>query len=191
MTGTVQVKNRIEIRGGVFEDTAIVTDARALLESDHLLYGLDVRVRVRSGRVRILGRVPDEVAKMRAGQLVSYVRGVQSIENDLEVAWSPKLEDAALGRRVHAHLASNAETAKVAKRIRVKVKGGVVRLEGNVLNWAQWHEAGRVALLTDGVKDMENRLEVLDPDRENEILRIQALLDQQATMRRYRVGSRF
>ncbi len=75
-----------------------------------------IGVRVGEGRVRLVGKVPDYVLRLRAGELASYVRGVQQIVNDVEVAWTPKLEDAALAKRIQRHLAANAETGKVADR---------------------------------------------------------------------------
>jgi osmotically-inducible protein OsmY len=57
-------------------------------------------------------------------------------------------------------LASNWQTHLAADRIKVMVQDGAATLTGDVDTWAQRREAARLALLTNGVCAVDNRITV-------------------------------
>ena len=82
------------------------------------------------------------------------------VVNVLAVKRPLELSDTAVRDRIKRRLAANAETAAVAKRIKVDVEKGKALLTGDVGSWAEYREAARTALLTQGVQGLDNRLTV-------------------------------
>jgi osmotically-inducible protein OsmY len=66
-------------------DAVITTSVNAELAKDPQLSSLRIDVDTDAGRVALKGTAPDAAAKERASQLASSVKGVVSVDNQLQV----------------------------------------------------------------------------------------------------------
>lgn len=71
--------------GEAMSDAAITTAVNAELAKDASLSALKIDVDTNSGRVQLKGTAPNAQAKERATQLASGVKGVVSVDNQLQV----------------------------------------------------------------------------------------------------------
>lgn len=164
VAGALWVSNLLAVRVDWREDREITSDVVFGLQSDYLLRNQRISVRVADGAVTLSGTVNSANEKVHAADVAGRVRGVRSVSNALEVAWTPKFRDAAIADRVKTRLLANWETRWVAGKIKVKVESGKVTLNGVVNTWGQWREAGRIAYLTDGVWSVDNQLAIDNVD---------------------------
>lgn len=67
------------------EDAAITVSVNAELAKDPALSALKINVDTEAGRVILRGSAPDAQARSRATELASAVKGVVSVDNQLEV----------------------------------------------------------------------------------------------------------
>ena len=71
--------------GAKVDDARITVSVNAELAKDPGLSALRINVDTNAGRVQLKGSAPDKAARTRAGQLAAGVRGVSSVDNQLEV----------------------------------------------------------------------------------------------------------
>jgi osmotically-inducible protein OsmY len=71
--------------GDKVADASITTAINAELAKDDRLSALKIDVDTRDGRVTLTGSAPDVAAKDRATMLANNVKGVQSVDNKLDV----------------------------------------------------------------------------------------------------------
>jgi len=67
------------------EDAAITASINAELAKDAELSALKINVDTREGRVVLQGSAPNAAARERATRLATAIKGVQSVDNRLEV----------------------------------------------------------------------------------------------------------
>ncbi|HWP18942.1 MAG TPA: BON domain-containing protein [Burkholderiaceae bacterium] len=75
----------VDRAGDAISDAAITASVNAELARDSQLSALGIDVDTDNGRVTLTGRAPDEASRERATQLASSVRGVVSVDNNLQV----------------------------------------------------------------------------------------------------------
>jgi osmotically-inducible protein OsmY len=158
--GTTSVQNELEVRPVSRSDQAIRADIEANFDSDASFAGEKIGVVVRDGAVTLSGAVSAHPKRRRASALALRVAGVRSIANELEVSVAQARGDDAVRQDIVKRLASNAITRDQADRIEVSVQDGVVTLAGRVDRYGTLLEAFRIASYTDGVRRVENRLQV-------------------------------
>lgn len=141
-------------------DEAIHTDIELDLGADATTENLDIQVRVQNGVTTLSGMAHSWFEKEHATDLASRNWGVKDVVNRIRVEHAATKQDAELLKTIKTRLGRNATTSSVESKITVNVSRGVVRLEGDVLTWAQRKEAARVALLTDGASAIDNRITV-------------------------------
>ena len=71
--------------GTKVDDARITVSVNAELAKDPGLSALRIDVDTTAGRVLLKGRAPDKAARDRAGKLAAGVRGVNSVDNQLDV----------------------------------------------------------------------------------------------------------
>lgn len=71
--------------GSAVEDAAVTATINAELAKDPKLSALKIDVDTSNGRVSLKGKAPDADSRERATQIASAVRGVQSVDNQLQV----------------------------------------------------------------------------------------------------------
>jgi osmotically-inducible protein OsmY len=160
VVGEGWVDNLLTVEAPWRADSWLRNDLQFEMDTDPYLNDEDIRIHVKQGVVTLTGQVNTFYQKLHAGEVASRVLGVREVVNVLTVRQPVKFSDAALTERVSKRLIANAITGPVADRISVKVDDGKVMLSGDLDSWAQYEEAARVALLTDGVRGLDNRLSV-------------------------------
>jgi len=158
--GVTDVHNQLEVRSGVRGDQMIRLELTEKLKSDHLLANADINVIVVDGTVTLSGKVSAHPHRSRATALASRVAGVRRIENELQVSPTPERSDDSLRGDIFKRLASNAITRDHAGQISVAVDDGVVTLSGKVKRYVVVLEILRIASRTNGVRGVENELQV-------------------------------
>jgi len=141
-------------------DSEIQKDVLDELKWDPSFEDDDVAVAVRDGVVTLAGYVKSYADKWRAERVVSGVKGVKAIANDLEVRLSSGTEraDPDIARAALDALKWNISVPH--DRIKVKVEKGWVTLEGNVDWYYQREAAERSVRYLTGVKGVTNLVAV-------------------------------
>jgi hyperosmotically inducible protein len=78
-------KNAADQASNKVSDAVITTSVNAELAKDPQLSSLRIDVDTDAGRVALKGTAPDAASKQRATQLASSVKGVVSVDNQLQV----------------------------------------------------------------------------------------------------------
>jgi osmotically-inducible protein OsmY len=160
VVGVVKVTNLISVDTVWREDDKIRDDIKFALDTDTILSGLDIQVRVKNGTVTLDGNVNTLHEKEEAAEAASRILGVRDVINDIHINKYHKYSDAALKEHIEKRFASDWETHRAADHIRITVNKGIVTLSGDVNTWSEYREAAEVASLTDGVWELINRLRV-------------------------------
>ncbi|WP_051230547.1 BON domain-containing protein [Haliea salexigens] len=124
---------------------------------------------VAHGAVVLTGTVDSTVSKELAGELAQGVEGITDVTNRLTVAddtrgndngrdFSERVEDATLTAEVKTLLLANSETSGL--QINVDTTGSEVTLSGRIDSSAEKDLAGEIASQVDGVKGVNNELQV-------------------------------
>jgi osmotically-inducible protein OsmY len=101
-------------------------------------------------------------AKLAAESIARHTIGVRDVSNEIAVATMAPVADKAIGDRVRAALFANPITD--AYEIKTQVADGTVRLIGGVDTNYERAVAADVAASIEGVKKVENELELEKPD---------------------------
>ncbi len=128
------------------------------------------------GTVTIEGVVDALYDKLDIYQIVSAVNGVTRIR-DLVLVNAPMVPDAAIAANVARTIKDNSVILE-PDRITVNVDQGVVFLEGKVSYPKEKLMATTIASWQDGVKGVENRIEVLPPQEARSDENLKAVLDE-------------
>lgn len=124
---------------------------------------------VAHGAVVLTGTVDSTVSKELAGELAQGVEGITDVTNRLTVAddtrgnengrdFSERVEDATLTAEVKTLLLANSETSGL--QINVDTTASEVTLSGRIDSSAEKDLAGEIASQVDGVKGVNNELQV-------------------------------
>ncbi len=160
VVGVAWVTNELIVYPTYRDDSGIRDQILFNLGTDPYLSEATIGVSVKEGVATLTGSVPELYEKQRATDLVTDVMGVTRVVNNVTVSPAPELTDAVLRRTVTQRLEEDWKVAWVYENIAVQVKHGTVILTGDVNAWSERQEAGRVALHTQGVLAVDNRLTV-------------------------------
>jgi osmotically-inducible protein OsmY len=119
-----------------------------------------MNVEVAEGVATLTGTVDTLLARRRAVDLASAIKGVRSVVDRLQVDAAPR-PDAELHQAIEA--AMQADAAADAYEVRVSVSGGVATLAGTVDSWQEKQIVSRVAESVEGVRDVRNQVTVAVP----------------------------
>jgi len=158
VVGVRSVTNLLEVETEWRDDNDLLRDVQTAIDSDDLLNGQDIRVRVRDGLLTLSGTVTTPFRKYHAEEVALRIRGLRGFVNAIMVDVYPQFTDAALRLKIKDRLAAHWETHDVADVIDVTVTNGKATLTGEVTTLAQRAEAERVAALTEGVLSVRNEL---------------------------------
>jgi len=148
-----ELEVRLNNNGGTGDDTIAQRALRIILWSSDVAEG-DVKVTVQHGRVTLEGEVDWQYQKETVESSVRKLSGVTAVNNRLILR--PRLDVFDIQERIEAALKRNAELH--AHKIRVKVEGDVVTLEGRVHLWRERQIAERAAWSVPGVSKVEDHL---------------------------------
>ena len=145
-------------------DMWITTATKSRLMVDTETPAMDINVDTDGGVVTLFGVVPTEAAKKAAEADAKKVSGVKAVENDLQVVPAKDAKIVAV-RDDEAQKASEQALKghDEFKHVSVAVKNGVARLTGTTTNAADRIMASVVVRACDGIRSVENDLNVKQP----------------------------
>ncbi len=114
---------------------------------------------VSAGWVTLEGEVDRWQQSEDAARTIERLGGVRGVTNRLAVRTEP-VDPTKLRESIEQALARRAE--REARRIQIRIEGGVVRLEGTVHSWAEKNAVERLVAYSPGVKHIQNDV-VVDP----------------------------
>jgi osmotically-inducible protein OsmY len=141
-------------------DSDIQKDLIAELNAEPNLRNDDIAVGVRDGVVTLAGRVDSYADKWRAERVVSKIKGVKAVVNELEVRLpsGSQRSDQEIARAAVNALQWNVLVPH--DRIQVVVQDGWITLRGEVDWYYQKEEAERTVRNITGIKGVSNLLTV-------------------------------
>lgn len=144
-------------------DNRIESSAKASYVFKTYLKGDDIKIKSTDGAVVLTGTVADESHKSFAGETVSSMTGVKSVDNKLTVKGEapPANSDAWLIAKVKTTLLLHTHVS--ATDTEVSAKDGIVTLSGKAGSAAQKDLTTEYAMDVDGVKDVKNEMTVSAP----------------------------
>jgi len=143
---------------------------------DHSVNANDVQVIVKEHNVQLKGTVPNQTAKMAAERDAYQVKGVNHVDNFLDVEYPPSLVipgDKEIESNVKNILTWDSRVD--SSRIDVHAEKGVIRLKGTASSYWEKRKAYEIAFSVGGVIGVFNQLvvkpkqSILDKDIESDI----------------------
>jgi osmotically-inducible protein OsmY len=144
-------------QSGAMPDSAITKAVELALDLDELVSAHLIDVETHDGIVTLSGTVDNILARDRSTAVAESIKGVRSVVNRIGVACIVRSDDV-----IAADVRNALEFDPVAGAydVKVKVKDGVVTLEGYVDSWEDRRLAGYIAMGVKGVKDVDNAIDV-------------------------------
>ncbi|MCF7874819.1 MAG: BON domain-containing protein [Candidatus Omnitrophica bacterium] len=119
-----------------------------------------IDIEVNDGIAILDGSVEDILTKERAAKLAATVKGVRGVVNDLKVE-AIEVKDSELKQDIENTLAWNSATD--SWEIEAEVNNQQVALTGQVESYAEQQLAAKVVKKIEGVKEVENKIEIEYP----------------------------
>ncbi len=147
--------------GAAVSDTGITAKVKSKLMGDKRLKKSDISVTTTNGVVTLEGTATNSTAKSTAGQLAKSVKGVKSVDNNLNTPesseTSAKTKRAVSDSWITTKVKSEILADSVSKGFDVSVKTthGVVVLKGALANQDAIDHVKDVAAKVDGVKSVD------------------------------------
>jgi osmotically-inducible protein OsmY len=160
VVGVAWVTNHLMPRQVRRDDSEIYHDITFEILTDDTLWNQNIGVKVKEGVVTLSGKVEKGYDRVHATTVASRIRGVRKVVNNIHVDWTQEYTDAALSKKIWDRIKYNWLLSPVKDNIKVNVVKGVVTLTGTVYNWGERNEAERVALNTNGIRLVNNQLQV-------------------------------
>ncbi len=150
------------------DDATLTAKVKTALMTDSKAPAMNVNVETRNGVVQLNGYVGTDAERKAAEQRARKVEGVKKVENHLEVrkdtrTASGAVSDTTLAMKVKTALAADKQVP--ANDVVVEVHDGTVQLGGFVPTASARARAAEVARQVDGVKHVDNRVDVRSTDR--------------------------
>lgn len=150
-----------ESAGEAIDDAAITSKVKAALIVDPQTKARDIHVTTYRGVVQLSGFVDSKAESQDAKRIAMQTAGVRQVNDELRIA-EPEtvgraVDDAAITAKVKATLLANPDTRA---EIHVTTHEGIVELYGFVNSRAQIHDATRVAMEVQGVRRVENGIQL-------------------------------
>ena len=164
--GVAWMRNNLFVRADQREDWAIEDDVDFNLDTDAVTEDFNINPSVRKGVVTLTGQVHSWYQWSHAYDVASRVRGVKAVIDNITVSAASDTNgsnwnrDADLAKSVKSRLRSNWVTWWVLDKINVTVRDGVATIQGDVNTWKELQQAGELALHTQGISEVDNRLTV-------------------------------
>lgn len=119
----------------------------------------DIHVSSQDGHVELTGTVDAYWKKIRVGEMISYLKGVIGIRNDISVVPTESPMDKNIAEGIIQALEHDPRVDPAS--IDVEVKDGVVELSGTVPDRKSYDAALEIVQHSMGVIEIENRMNIL------------------------------
>jgi hyperosmotically inducible protein len=148
--------------GDMVDDGTIAASIKAGLLDNKDTHSMQINVESYKGTVQLSGFVTSQAEKDAAGKVAAGVSGVKHLINSLGLApktsVGTKLDDSLLTGKVKAALIDAADVKSM--QINVETRNGVTQLAGFVTSAGMKERAGKVAAGVEGVRQVDNVLQV-------------------------------
>jgi hyperosmotically inducible protein len=148
--------------GTIIDDNTINATIKAELIGNKTTKAHRINVETYKGIVQLSGFVATQAEKDEAGKVAGAVEGVKEVRNSIAIGpdtpFGQKLDDSVMTGKVKAALIDAKDVR--SGDINVETRAGVVQLSGFVPSAAMRDKAGVVALRVEGVKQLDNVLQV-------------------------------
>lgn len=147
--------------GAAVSDTGITAKVKSKLMGDKRLKKSDISVTTTNGVVTLEGTATSSKAKATAGKLAKSVKGVKSVDNNLNTPESSKagtktkqaVSDSWITTKVKSEIL--ADSVSKGFDVNVKTTDGVVVLKGSLANQDAIDHVKDVAAKVEGVKSVD------------------------------------
>lgn len=149
--------------GEQLDDSVITARVKTALAKDLGHDALKIDVETFRQRVQLNGFIDSADTKREATRITQNVKGVASVQNNLKLATEGRtagryIDDKVLAVKIKTALAEDPDVK--AHEVNVEVRQGVAQLAGFVDTSAQKIRAAEVTGNIDGVKSVDNQLDV-------------------------------
>jgi hyperosmotically inducible protein len=147
--------------GKQVDDAWITSKVEAKLAADDDVNNFEIDVDTNEGAVRLSGKVEDPADRAEAERIARSVEGVRNVVNEIEIGdptVGENVTDAWILTKIKSKLVADPQVS--AFNIDVDVTEGNVTLSGKVEKSAAKSEAEKLARATEGVKSVDNKIEV-------------------------------
>jgi osmotically-inducible protein OsmY len=158
--GVAWVTNHLEARSVKRDDSEIYDDISSEIISDAALWNQNIAIKVNKGVVTMSGKVDTGYDQVHATMVASRIPGVKKVVNNIHVDWAQEYTDSKLFKKIWDRIRSNWLLSPLKDNIKVNVRKGVATITGVVYNWGERKEAERVAMNTNGIRLVNNQLQV-------------------------------
>lgn len=158
------IDNSLNKVGDYMDDSTITAKVKAALVEHHAIKSTDISVKTDNHVVTLSGFVESQTQAEEAVSVAKSVEGVTSVSDKLHVRSSKEQTvesyagDATTTSEIKAKLL--ADSSVPSRKIKVETTDGVVQLSGSVDSQAQRDRAESIAKAVDGVKSVNNDLNV-------------------------------
>lgn len=159
IAGTKGVANELTVRvpgTKLINDTQLAASVRSALKWDVDVPDDKIEIIVRNAAVTLKGEVPYWYQKQAATDAIARLAGIAVVNNYISVA-PPALSDTDI--RLGIERAIERRLPLSARHIKVDVDNGSVTLTGHVQFYGDRLQAGKVAWMAEGVREVDNKLE--------------------------------
>jgi osmotically-inducible protein OsmY len=162
ISGVISTDNQIEVMNsenhGLLTDAGIEDKAKKLLACNPDIDASKITVNVDSRHITLKGTVNSYYRLHKAKKLVSNIKGVILVKNELAVVTTEKVTDEMIAKNIIEDF--NRSHHLVASSILVEVYDGVVTLTGSVKNNEGAKEAFESVARTIGVRKIINNINI-------------------------------
>jgi hyperosmotically inducible protein len=147
--------------GKQVDDAWITSKVETKLAADDDINNFEIDVDTNEGVVRLSGQVENAADRAEAEQIARSTEGVRSVVNEIQIGdptLGENVTDAWILTKIKSKLVADPQVS--AFNIDVDVTEGNVTLSGTVEKAAAKAEAEKLARATQGVKDVDNKIEV-------------------------------
>jgi osmotically-inducible protein OsmY len=160
--GVKAVANEMEVKlpgDSRRSDTDIAQAAVTALDASALVTAADIQVSVNNGWITLKGSVGFWHLKDAAERIVSHLRGITGISNEIVMKPAPAYADVKeVKRKIEAAFHRHAHID--AQNVQVNVGDGTVTLAGEVHSWLEREQAEAAVWASPGVSRVDNRIAI-------------------------------